>query len=493
MGSISFLLPNVLPDAARAMLRSACFTAGFDQAPVPTTLQVLDDRLIASWELNESRYLSLPWPIPPFSTLIATTATLRETTQPYRLLVELARGKLNQVRLQAADWIGIGLRTPPGFEQALAESGKLFSTALSAAPDEADSLSARVLEQSHMLGDTLTREFIAQLFDTRHQDEGLLDTRLAARTHSGFGGARDEYTRAFNAAQIGLCWKDIEPEESRFNWDATDQAVQDAKVAGLPITLGPVIDLAPGMIPEWGAGWKGDLPALAAFMCDFTERVVNRYKNDVRRWVVCAGFNQSAALELDDDERLRLAFRLFEAAASIDSDLELVVSIAQPWGDYLVNKGHTIAPITFADDLLRTGIKISAIELELRLGSTPRGSRPRDLLEAWRIMQLFGGLNMKLEILLSLPASAGADDRAVSGESTWNSGAPANYFLEAQADFGTALAGLALAFLDVRAVTWDHWSDSQPHIVPFSGLLDSAGCPKPLLTRLGTLRSAHLR
>jgi hypothetical protein len=489
MGSISFLLPNPVPPAAQALLRNGCFAAGYDQAPVPTAVEVHDDRLVATWELGESRYLVLPWPVGPFGTLVTTTAILRETPQPYRLMVELARGKLNQVRNQAAEWQGIGLRTSPGFDDALAEAGRLFGATLCATPVEADASASRVLEQSYALGDGLVREFVGQLFDTRHQEEGLLDTRLAARTTGGPGG---EYAKTFNAAQIALRWRDVEPEESRYDWTATDRAVDAAKAADLPITIGPVIDLAPGMLPGWAGAWEGDLPTLAAFMCDFMETAVGRYKDDVRRWVVCAGFNHSGAVGLDDDERLRLAFRLFEAASGIDPGLELVASVAQPWGDYLVDEEQTISPITFPDDLIRTGLKVSAVELELRVGTKPRGSLPRDLLEMWRVLQLFSGLGLPMEVVLSQPSSAQPDNLAGNGQALWTPGS-GGASPDGQAEWGSSYAALALACPDVRAVTWDHWSDAEPHMTPHGGLLDAQGDPKPLLSRLRTLRAAHLR
>ena len=47
----------------------------------------------------------------------------------------------------------------------------------------------------------------------------------------------------------------------------------------MPITIGPVIDITPGMLPDWAVGWRGDLPTLAAFMCDFLETVIGRYCN----------------------------------------------------------------------------------------------------------------------------------------------------------------------------------------------------------------------
>jgi hypothetical protein len=493
MGSISFLLPHPVPALAQSTLRGACFAHGFEHTIDATEVEVRDGRLIITKTLGESGYLLMPWPVGGFGTVVVSSPTLRERAEPYRLLVELARGKLNQVRTQSADWQAIGLITPSSFDRGLADATRLFGKAVLASPNESDSLCQKILEQSFSLADVLTREFVGQLFDTRHQDEKLLDTRLASRTMRGWGRTAAEYTRTFNAAQISLRWRDVESEESNYDWEDTDRCVAEAKAAGLPITIGPVIDLAHGMLPIWAGGWEGDLPTLAAFMCDFLETAIRRYSKDVKRWIICAGFNQADALGLDDDERLRLAFRLFESANQIDPDLDLVLSVAQPWGDYLVKEDHTISPLTFPDDLIRTGLKVSAIELEIRPGTSPRGSLPRDLLDTARLINLFAVLGLPLELALSIPSSPNTDPVASAhGQSLWTPTAKSGPSPEGQAEWGASFVGLGLCTPHVRAVTWDHWSDSDPHLTPTGGLIDADGHPKPLLGRLRTIRAAHL-
>ncbi len=493
MGSIAFSLPTPLPTVARATLDSAVFTAGEEQVPVPTAREIQGDKLIADWNLSESRYLSVPWPVGPFGTLVATTATLRERPTPYRLLVELARGKLNQVRTWTAEWQSIGLKTPPDYEHDLSEATRSFARALNAPAPECDQLAARVLEQSFALADRLVREYVGQMFDVRHSEEGPLETRLAVSTVRGPGPRAADYGRSFNAARIALPWQVIEPEESRYDWSSTDAAVAAARAAGLPITAGPIIDLAAGMLPDWVAAWEGDLPALAAFMCDYLETVINRYRGDVRRWVVCAGFNHADAIGLDDDERLRLAFRLFEAASHVDPELDLVMSVAQPWGDYLAREEHTISPVTFPDDLIRAGLKVSAIELEIRPGCVPRGSLPRDLLDTVQLLNLFSLLGLPLELLLSYPATSQADPlSAAHGQSLWSPAWRTPPTPEGQAEWGASFAAVGLCTPQVRAVTWDNWSDSEPHLTPGSGLIDAAGRVRPLLARLHSLRATHL-
>ena len=68
-------------------------------------------------ETTESGRLFVPWPIEGHGTPIVGTATLAERPAPYVLAVELARGKLNDVRNQLADWTQMGLRSTPELER----------------------------------------------------------------------------------------------------------------------------------------------------------------------------------------------------------------------------------------------------------------------------------------------------------------------------------------------------------------------------------------
>lgn len=491
MGSMSFALPAKLPPAAEALFAQACFAAGYDQTPSPTTVRVENGFLHVSREIDESGYLFLPWPVGAAGAVVTTTSTLRERPEPYNLMLELARGKLNQLRMQAAEWQDMGLETTAAFDRELSAVTSQFSSAALNQPSaEADTAAEQVLERCHRAAESLARTYIEQMFATREHEEGKIPSRLAARYLSApLPAVNEEYLRAFNAARIGCRWRDIEPGESAYNWSTLDLAVENARAAGLPITIGPIIDLAPGMLPAWTDEWQGDLQTMAAFMCDYLEMLIGRYREHVRRWVVCAGFNHADGAGLSDDERLRLMQRLFESALQLDSNLELVVSVAQPWGDYLVHADQTISPLSFADDLVRCGLRVSAVELEIRNGTKPRGSLPHDLLDASRLMDTLSLLGLPLEIVLSHPCSASPDFGARDHvEEVWELAWRTGPSPEAQADWGYTMAALALCKPEVRAVTWDHWSDADPHFVPFGGLVSSTGKVQPLLAKLAELR-----
>lgn len=493
MGSMTFHLPDPLPVGAEPLLARATLSAGgFDPSPVPTRVRLEAGRLVAARGPADSGFLQLPWPVGRDGVRVAATATLRERPEPYDLVLELARGKLNQVRNQTAEWKEIGLRTPPEYDRELDEVTRLFGVALLTRPAPGSgAAAAATLDRSFRLADQLARLYAAQLFATRLGESGRLPTDLAARYIAPPDMAA--YAPACTAARVGLRWRDVEPVESRYDWPTVDAAVAAAKLAGLPVTFGPVIDLAPGTVPDFAAGWDGDLPTLAAFMCDYLETLIGRYKGEVRRWVVCGGFNHADGLALRDDDRLRLAARLVEAALHLDPGLDVAVGITQPWGDYLAGEDQSIPPGVFAEDLLRTGLRISAVELELRAGSRPRAGLPRDLLDTSRLLDAYARLGLPLDVLLGHPAAGAADPRAAHGEEPWDGGDPEALTEAGQADWGAGAAAVALCKPAVRAVTWDHWTDADPHLSPSGGLLDAAGQPRPLYDRLCGLRATYLR
>ena len=101
--------------------------------PVPTRRQRTNEFLILSHNEDESGYLVAPWPLDDHGHLMGTSATLMERAAPYRLLLELARGKVNQVRCQAADWRMGGLHIGPLLQNQIHEATVAFGNAVSSA------------------------------------------------------------------------------------------------------------------------------------------------------------------------------------------------------------------------------------------------------------------------------------------------------------------------------------------------------------------------
>jgi hypothetical protein len=448
MGTVTFLLPDPLPAEAARCLERACLAIGYDQSPVPTRRKIEDGRLELTKDANESGYLTMPWPVPGAGTPVCLSATLREQPGPYFLLLELARGKLNQVRNLTAEWESIGMAVEASDRADLDEATRLFGRAVIDPADPAGTTAAaRVLEISLRLADRLTRGFAEQLLLTRLAESGKLITGVGCRLSRV--PSADEQARiaeACTAVRLVPDWRAIEPTEAGYDWAEFDALVDWATRAGLQVSIGPLIDLG-GSFPDWLAEWDGDLPSVAAFTCDFAETVIRRYHDRVNTWQVFSGFNHADALGLGEDDRIRLAARLLEAARQADPHGEWVIGLAQPWGDYLASEDYTYSPLVFADTLMRAGFTLAALDLELLFDGSGRASRPRDPLEVYRTLELFSVLGIPLEVTVGTRPSP--------------DGGPLG--------FEEAALGLAVALPQIRSVFWQRFADptdSGPPVPP---------------------------
>lgn len=439
MGQTSFRLsPDFTPAEAAAVAR-ATLCGGYDLAPVPTRGATETGVLTLTRDADESGHLACPWPADGGESVLLTS-TLRERPEPYDLALELARGRVNQIRNQVADWLQMGFELHSADLRSLRELVKTFARVAV----EADLSAAGprgVIAGAARLADRFAGQFAAQLAESRLTDSGPLDTKMGLRLGQLPRAIdRSAVTSGFTALRLVPSWRAIEPTESAYDWAKFDALVEWAVGTGLSVSIGPVIDLADGAFPDWVRQWDGDLPSLAAFFCDFVEQLASRYGKKIDSWQVIAGFNHADHFGLAEDDRLRLAARLQDCARAALPEAEFVLGLAQPWGDYLAGEDYTYSPLLFADTMIRAGFSFSAVELEIFHAPPGQGgdraSTPRDALSVYRLCELFSILSIPLELTFARPLT----DAAVGPE------------LE-------PTLALALSLQRVRAVNWEAWGD----------------------------------
>ncbi len=297
----------------------------------------------------------------------------------------------------------------------------------------------------------------------------------------------------FNAVHLPLSWNLVESEEATYDWQPHDALLTWAESNGLPVAAGPLIDFSSPQLPAWLWLWERDLPNMAGFMCKFVESAVRRYRHRIRRWQLTAASNSASLLSLTEDELLGLTYRLAEAARQVDPTLEIVVGLAQPWGEYMASAERTHSPFVFADTLIRSGMNLAALDVELVMGPTPRGSYCRDLLETSRLLDLYALLGVPLRVTLGYPSSVGPDmdsdpEMQVSA-GRWRDG----YTPAKQAEWAAAFAPLVLCKPYVQGMVWANLSDAEPHQFPHCGLLDAQGNVKPTTQKLREFREKVLK
>src|SRR5262249_50805329 len=147
---ISFLVPAGLSGDAARYLERACVAGGPDNMPWPTEVRVEPEQLQVRRAVDESGYLLVPWEVGEIGRLMGSTATLMERPDAYCLPVELARGKINQLRGQAADWQAGGLVLTDELEKRIKDIGLAFGrAAVRTPPEKAAAKAQAVLIQAY--------------------------------------------------------------------------------------------------------------------------------------------------------------------------------------------------------------------------------------------------------------------------------------------------------------------------------------------------------
>src|SRR5438132_489323 len=113
MGILHFQLPADLSSDQASALDRASMTGGQDKMPYASVVGRSGAHLHLQHGSEDSGCVIAPWAVEGVGQLMVSTATLIERPLPYQLAVELARGKVNQLRNQAFDWQMGGLLMPP--------------------------------------------------------------------------------------------------------------------------------------------------------------------------------------------------------------------------------------------------------------------------------------------------------------------------------------------------------------------------------------------
>ncbi len=496
MGLLRFALhPPQLADE-RPELRHA-YISGIDRMPWRTRVE-LADGLLACWRgVPESGVLNVPWPVEGFGQVMLKTATLRERQEPYHFQVELARGKVNQLRNQVAEWEMAGLRIPDGLRGELREVHHTLARALTSQsqPDRAARMAENALAQVLWIAERFTELYTEQVFEARHRQYPQLNTLLGAAvghdTAAAF--AAPAFTQAFNSVAVRLAWKDVEPSEGEYCWEPFDELVEWCLKHRLVVIGGPLVEWSPHALPDWLWLWEGDFSNLLSFMSDFIETVIARYRGRIRLWEVASRTNCGDALSLDEEQRLRLTVRALRVARERDAEAGFLITLGQPWAEYMARREYQYSPLHFADALVRADLGLNALGLELAFGYEQGGSFCRDLLDVSALLDHYAMLGVPLHVSIAAPSAQGLDEQATTswqfGGGSWHGG----WTEDTQADWIDAVLRLTACKPYVQAVRYAHFSDAARHELPLAGLVRGDGTPKPALERVIAFHKQHLR
>jgi len=425
-----------------------------------------------------------------------STAWLMERERPYHLEVELARGKLNQVRGQMFEWLQIGLEVPAALETLVQEAVSALAAASTLQePSQAAAEADRAISLAVKAATWLTRCYAEQCLNARRHQTGRLDTHLGV--HLGDSpvpqGLAPLVKGSFNAGCVPLSWRSVEADEQKFDWSVGDQQLAWCRERGMHVHAGPLLSFDDLGMPDWLCAWGlDDVDSLIGCVSDFVQAAVERYRGKVDVWRCAGRVNAGDVLPLTQEDRLRLVLHAAERIRQLDPETPIVVSFDQPWGEYTRADGIDF-PRYLADTVVRSEVGIDGLGLELNVGYHPGGTYLRDPLDLSQLIDYWSALALPLHVALTIPSSSALDAQARNPSTPLSSAYPGGWSAEAQQQLTEGYIPLLLSKPTVRSVIWNQMRDARPHAYPNGGLFDARDRPKPALGVFAAMRDKYLR
>ncbi len=488
MGDLRFRVANV--EAIDPRVWKTAYISGMEGIPWYSHRRLEGDQFSIGRDIEESGKLNIVWPTKNLGNLCLSTTSLRVVELAYSLLVELARGTVYRMKNQCAEWQRIGLRLPTDFfpiaEQAL---NQFLKAVTSKDVTEQDAFAQAAIDNAVDASVLLCDAFSSQVLEIRQQNEGRFSTLLGCRIQPEISieSISETVKSAFNLISVEADLNSVETASGRRDYTTFDQQIAWAHENGLRVCVGPLVDFRTEGLPRWMVMLNEGFENVQKAVCQHAQETVERYRGKVHLWNCGTGLNSSSEMRWTDEEVLRMSVALIETVRRADDRTPVLLTIDQPWSEYLGDDREGISPLHFADALIRADLGLSGLGLQINLDTWPEGTLPRDPIEISRLVDRWGLLGLPLMLVLTHPTSTASDpnavaDRNVSGWSTGLNSQPTGL----KAD---SLLRMLIAKPTVHAVIWNQLSDQPRGGLANAGLWDSQGKAKSLLSTAAKLKS----
>ncbi|MEO1278949.1 MAG: endo-1,4-beta-xylanase [Planctomycetota bacterium] len=465
--------------------------------------------------------------------LLLTTTLLPQRDRPYLLSLELARKQLMRFLNALEEW---NLAMLPGDHEAIRTFERAredFSSALvswrsveghGAQPDDpalvtAESKARRALIDASDAGELLVREAAGQGLKARADGSWFSDAMARAERSIGrpagkaiavvkapeahgvtlagvarVGGAVDPrvfaepgqaaLAKSADFVTVPMPWSAVEPDEGKYQFATTDRWIEWAvRKAKLPVVVGPVLDFAPGMLPEWLFIWENDHETLRELVYEHMRQVVTRYRRTAQWWTLASALGVEGALSL----RFEQIADLLRVASTVTRKLHpqgrVQIEITDPFALYAARTPRSVPPLLLGELIAQSGTHVDAIGLRVDLTDPGVAGVARDTMAFSEILDRYAGLDRPVSVTFATCPSVSAEQEREQG--TWDGPwSPAS-----QAEWITRVLAVAAAKPYVHSICWGLVQDT-PKSIAGAGLVDAQGAARPALSALAHLRES---
>ena len=484
MGLTTFYVPQ--PDRLSDAAVQDCYMQGIDAIPWTSKNSFDGELLKVQRASSESGNLYVLWEVEGRGLLTLSTTYLRESPEPYNLPSELARGTVGRLRNQIEAWRHMGINVPAEVSELVAKATASLCQAVTGQIEHA--VAAQHADDAIVAAQDAIELMMRAFSEFALTKTGKRNVFLAANLGDRSGHAfPSDLLPAINTAVVPFSWR---TSEGNLEDDADyfAEQVRWCRKLGVRICGGPLLNFDRNGLPDWLYLWEEDVESLQNYMIRYVESVVKRFVGKVSLWHLWSALNHGQAMNLPEEVRLRIGVAALEALRNIDSSAPVFVSFNQPFGEYLSRKSLDLAPIHYADTLLRAELGLSGIGLELNLGYATDGTLPRDVLEISRLVDRWTSLGVPLVILLSIPSQSAAEETSTRlvpfGAKQFDP--------HVQARLASEITRACLAKPVVQGVIWNQLVDGDSIQFPGGGLFTKEGQGKPVLDSIRDIRSKYL-
>ncbi|MFN6205817.1 MAG: hypothetical protein ACK49R_05175 [Planctomycetota bacterium] len=468
MGLLKFKIPDCWPLERRQA--SSLHVVGLDGIAWPCRIGREDQLLTVNRNKDESGHLFMAYPFPEDGELVVSTGTLPEGTTPYDLTRELARGTLNRLRNQLSNWQEGGLQLDEAILAAVQEATNALEQCIFATDSLlAEKAAAASLAASMRATFGLSQAFAEQITPIRRAQVNVPKFWFGARLRQWDQAVAARLGGHFEIIQLDHC-TDLDP------------SIQNA-------ILGPLLDASPnGLSPALLEA--DDFDARRNLLMAEVREQAGNLPPAVKMIHAVAGLNGTGHRQLSYPQQLQAAIDVLQTLEDSGNRCPTMISFDGPWCEKLAWSVGGVHALQIADSLLRRGVTVNMLGLEIHLDYSPTGSLAREPLQWVELVDTWSQFGLPLVILLRAPLGyepPTAVGRPASGDLVINQPRGGLQDHQRLRLLETVLPML-LARPAVQGIVWQQARDGDDPRYPGSGLLDDQLVPKPALHLFDQLR-----
>ncbi|HMD53247.1 MAG TPA: endo-1,4-beta-xylanase [Phycisphaerae bacterium] len=456
---------------------NSAFLVGSDSVPIRAEFSYADGEISCRKRAAGPSALVLMWDIKGFGRVMQDTVRLPESGQPYILNVELARSRMMRLLQKREDWGLLEIAEAHSVNEKYNEAREFLIGALESMdkPAEAAKLADKCLSIAVPVSEQTSVVHAELLLHRRIQ------TRSFPRNVFGCYAnpeATDEPTRrklltVADFVCLPMPWRDLEPEEQKFNYAGTDEWCDFLRRAKMPLVAGPIIRFWEGVIPDWLYIWEHDYETIRGLLYEHIERVVSRWGANVVLWNVISGLHVNSHFSFTFDQIMDLTRMAVSLVKKLAPGTQTMIEITQPWGEYYAKNQRSIPPMIYAEMVVQSGVPFDTYGLQLSFGIPRDGCWQRDLFQISSLLDRFTAYGKPVVIThLTVPGSE--SEQAAQGglwRKPWSD--------QLQARWLEAVSNVLLSKPFIEAICWNGLIDQEKSEIRSDGLFGADMNPKP--------------